>query len=268
MPGKRAEMKILVCVKQVLDTEAPLSPDNQGKWVAQPEIADFRMNRFDEFALEEALLIKEQFSDQIDVTVDSVSVGPNRVRLTLKKSMALGADNGFHIQVDEAGYLSPFDTAALIAAFAAEGGYDLILTGVMAEDDMASLVGSFIAEIIGYPCATAIMQQEIRDRGKHIYVEREIEAGFREYLRLDLPAVLTVQSGINSPRYSSLSNVMRAKDQEIPTIPAEQLADIQKPEQVTSLYYPEMPSRGKVLNGTPQEKARALLRELHEKSLI
>ncbi len=265
---EKQRMKILVCVKQVRDMETLPSLDHRGRWIEEQDTAVFRMNRFDEFSLEEALRIKERFSGRIDVSVDSVSVGPESVRLTLKKSLALGADHGFHIRVEEAGYISPFDTATLIAAFAGKGAYDLILTGIMAEDDMASLVGSLIAEILGYPCATAVIYQEIKGEGRRIDVEREIEAGRREYLQLNLPAVLTVQSGINSPRYSSLSNVMRARDQEIPTIPAEQLAAMQKTEQVTALFYPEMTSRGKILRGTPREKAQALLKVLHEKSLI
>jgi len=261
-------MKTLVCVKQVPDTEALLSIDPGGKWIAPQDATAFRMNRFDEFALEEAMRIKERFSGRIDVSIDSVSVGPARVRPTLKESLARGADNGFHIRVEEAGYISPFDTATLIAAFAEKGGYDLILTGVMAEDDMACLVGSLIAEILGYPCATAVISQKMKAEGRRIDVEREIEAGCRECLQLDLPAVLTIQSGINSPRYSSLSNVMRASRQKIPTISAEQLAARQKTEQVSALFYPEKRSGGKILEGTPREKAQVLLRELHGKALI
>jgi len=266
--GKLYTMKILVCVKQVPDAEELLPIDPEGSWITGQDGMVFRMNRFDEFALEEAMRIKERFSGSIDVTIDSVSVGPERVRSTLKKSLALGAENGFHILVEEEGYLSPFDTAALIASFAGGGDYGLILAGVMAEDDMQSLVGSFVAEILGYPCATAVMYQEVRDDRKRITVEREIEAGRRERLRLNLPAVLTVQSGINSPRYPTLTNVLRAKDQEIVTISAGRLAVLQKRERVVSLAYPEISSQGTFLEGTAQEKAQALLQALHGKAFI
>ena len=261
-------MKILVCVKQVPDAEERLSIDPGGTWITGRDTTVFRMNRFDEFALEEAMRIKERFSDSVDVSIDSVSVGPERVRSTLKKSLTLGAENGFHLLVKEEGYRSPFDTAALIASFAAGTGYDLILAGVMAEDDMQSLVGSFVAEMLGCPCATAVMYQEIRDDWQRITVEREIEAGRRERLQLNLPAVLTVQSGINSPRYPTLTHVLRAKDQEIVTISAESLAVLQNRERVVSLSYPEMSSTGTFLEGTAQEKARALLQALHGKSFI
>ncbi len=261
-------MKILVCVKQVPDAEETLAIDRQGLWITDQDSTVFRMNRFDEFALEEALRIKERFSEDAAVCIDSVSVGPPRVRVTLKKSLALGAENAFHIVAAEEGWLSPFDTATLIASLAEGAGYDLILAGVMAEDDMQGLVGSFVAEILGYPCATAVMHQEIEGGGKKIAAEREIEAGRRECLRLDLPAVLTVQSGINLPRYPTLSNVLRAKDQEIVTIAAGRLARLQKRERVVSLSYPETSSKGTFLEGTQRQKARALLQALHAKSFI
>ena len=261
-------MKLLVCVKQVQDSEEHLSINREGSWVSYEDKPAFRMNRFDEFALEEALLFRDHFSPDKKTSIDVVSVGPSRVRLTLKKAIAMGADEGIHILWNQDRYMSPFDTASLIASCAKDKEYDIILTGIMAEDDMHCLVGQFIAEILEYPCATSVIQQGIINNGSKVYVEREIESGKRECLLLNLPAVLTVQSGINTPRYPSLSNVIRARDQEIITIDAENLQTLRKREELVSLSYPEPSSKNLFINGTQREKAQKLLRILHEKSFI
>jgi electron transfer flavoprotein beta subunit len=261
-------MKLLVCVKQVPDSEKRIVINREGSWIANKDKSVFRMNRFDEFALEEALLIRDHISHEQPIWVHAVSVGPPRVTLTLKKAMAMGADEGTHILVDDDRYMSPFDTASLIASYAKDKGYDMILTGVMAEDDMHCLVGQFVAEHLGYPFATAIIHQEIMDGRSKISVERAIESGRTECLRLNLPAVLTIQSGINTPRYPSLSNVIRAKDQKIISIDAEKLKTPEKREELMSLAYPEPSSKGQFIEGTQVEKAQKLLRILHEKSFI
>lgn len=260
-------MKLLVCVKQVPDSEAHLLINQEGSWIAHEDKTAFRMNRFDEFALEEALLIRDQVSHGEKTFIDAVSVGPPRVSFTLKKAVAMGADEGIHILEDQDGYISPFDSASLIASYAKKKEYDLILAGVMAEDDMHCLVGQLIAEILEYPCATSVIHQKIMNDNE-IYVEREIETGRRICLQLNLPAVLTIQSGINTPRYPSLSNVMRSKDHEITTIVAPRLRSLEKREELVSLSYPEPSSKGLMLDGTQREKAMALLRILHEKSFI
>ena len=261
-------MKLLVCVKQVSDSEKRISINREGSWIADKDKTAFRMNRFDEFALEEALLIRDHISHEQPTTIDAVSVGPPRASLTLKKAMAMGADEGIHILVEDDCYMSPFDTASLIASYAKNKEYDMILTGVMAEDDMHCLVGQFIAEHLGYPFATAVIHQEIMDGRNKISVERAIESGRRECLQLNLPAVLTIQSGINTPRYPSLSNVIRAKDQKIISIDAEKLKAPEKREELISLAYPEPSSKGLFIEGTQKEKAQKLLRILHEKSFI
>ncbi len=261
-------MKLLICVKQVPDSEKRISINREGSWIAREDKTAFRMNRFDEFALEEALLIRDHISHEQPTSIDAVSVGPPRVNLTLKKAMAMGADEGIHILVDDDLYMSPFDTAALIASYAKDREYDMILAGVMAEDDMHCLVGQFIAEHLGYPFATAVIHQEIIDDGKKISVERAIESGRRECLHLNLPAVLTIQSGINTPRYPSLSNVIRARDQKITIIDAERLQAPEKREELVSLAYPKPSSKGMFIKGTQREKAQTLLRILHEKSFI
>lgn len=261
-------MKLLVCVKQVPDSEEHLYINPEGSWVSYEDKTAFRMNRFDEFALEEALLFRDHFSHDKQTLIDAVSVGPPRTSLTLKKAMAMGADEGIHILGDQDRYMTPFNTASLIASYAKDKEYDMILTGIMAEDDMHCLVGQFIAEILEYPCATSVIHQKIINDRSEISVEREIESGRRECLRLNLPAVLTIQSGINTPRYPSLSNVLRTRDQKIITINGENLQALGKREELVSLSYPEPSSKDLFIDGTQREKAQTLLRILHEKSFI
>ncbi len=258
-------MKILVCVKQVHDTESPLEIDGDRRWVRDDGPIAFRMNRYDEFALEEAVLIRESLGD---VTVDAISAGPPRFSSTLKKSLEKGAANGIHIIYEAGGYCPPSLTAALIADYARDKSYDLILCGVMAEDDMQCQVGPLIAARLGLPCAVSVVNEAIGPDRKTVTVECELEGGINERIELPLPCLLAIQSGINRPRYPSLSNVLRAKEQKLVTIPADPGLLTQAPEKPVTVTYPEKGSTGVVISGTREEKAEQLLAILHERSLL
>ena len=261
-------MKILVCVKQVPDPEASVSISQDRTWICTGGERGFTMNRFDQFAVEEARLIREDLAPETETSIDVISAGPARVRSTLKKAMAMGADRAIHILRETEEYASPFDTASLIAEWVGDKGYDIVLTGVMAEDDMHSMVGQLIAEILGYACATSVIHREITAGKRDIYVEREVESGRRECLSLRLPAVLTVQPGLNSPGYPSLSSVLRAAEQEIVTIDEGSVGPPDERERLTSLSHPETSSKGLFIQGTPEEKARELNKIFHASSLI
>lgn len=258
-------MKILVCVKQVPDTESPLSIDEAALWVQEDDRIAFRMNRYDEYALEEAVLIREALDD---VTVDAISVGPSRTAAVLKKSMEKGAANGIHILRETPGYCSPSVTAALIADFARSKSYDLIFTGVMAEDDMHCQVGPLVAARLGLHCAVSVVKESISLADRTMTVECEIEGGASETVTVPMPCLLTIQSGINRPRYPSLSNVLRAKVQELVRILPEQDAPPYPTELALSLSYPLTSSHGTIIAGSTEEKAEKLLALLHEKSLL
>jgi len=256
-------MRILVCIKQVPDSEGIVTIDKSTGWIDFE--GPYRMNRFDEFALEEALRIRENMA--VD-SIDALSVGPPRAESTIRKALEMGASRGIHILTEERTDISAFETASLITLFVKKEGYDLILTGVMAEDDMQSQVGPMIAEMLGYPSASSVICEGIdREKGT-LYAEREIEAGTRECIEMKLPVLLTIQSGINRPRYPALSNVLRAKRQEITTIPSHTLQKTEKREKIVRLRYPEAPSKGIFLEGNEEEKAGFLLQILHEKSII
>ncbi len=146
-------MKLLVCVKQIPDPDAMVGVNANGRWVDIDGSA-FVMNRFDCFALEEALRIREEI---LKTRIDVLSVGPERVEAILRRALGMGADHGIHILTESDGYLSPFATATWIAAYARACHYDLILTGIMSGDDMNGQVGPLVAEMLQLPCATSVI---------------------------------------------------------------------------------------------------------------
>lgn len=258
-------MKILVCVKQVVESETTIRIDTSETWIHTDKSTSYRMNRFDEFAVEEALLIKEKFPD---VTIDVISVGPAISAMAVKRALGMGADHGIHIITEQEGYLSPYITASLIASFARDNSYDLILAGVMSEDHMQGQVGPMIAELLSLSCATSTILQRLSPDKGTVYVEREIECGLRDNLEMTLPAVLTIQSGINKPRYPSLSNVLRAKKQNLQTIGARSSEQPEPKEQMVCLALPQKSRSGLVLEGTMHEKAAQLLKIFRDTSLL
>lgn len=258
-------MKILVCIKQVPDSADTLKIDESTGWVDYGRSTVFRMNRFDEFAVEEGLLIQEKIPGTI---VHALSVGPARVSSTIRRALEMGVHHGIHILDPQERYLSPFAIASFIAAYAQSKGYDLILTGIMAEDDMACQVGQLVASLMDIPCATSVISEEIKIESRELFVEREIEGGYRQSLVLALPAAVTIQPGINFPRYPSLSNVLRARNQQQELIHAENLAIPPEREVMKSLRLPDQGTKGSFIEGSPREKARKLMEILHEKALI
>lgn len=264
-------MKILVCVKQVLDPDGPVRIDTAGRGIEAVPGASFRMNRFDEYALEEALRIREAFPG---THIDALSVGPERCSRTVRRALELGADEGIHLLLGDECYRTPFEIASLIGQYAGRNDYDLVLTGFMAEDDMQAQVGPMLAEMLGYPWATAVMAVRWPLFPGTILVERELESGRREVLEIRLPALITVQSGINLPRYPALSHVLRARSRALVTIPVsrqcqEPVTSWPEPrERIAALTEPAPEKTGLILSGTPGEKAEKLLRLLQERALL
>jgi len=258
-------MKILVCVKQVFDRETHVHVDEMSGWVRTEGPAKYWMSQADEFAVEEAVLIKEAWPDTM---IDILTVGPVRASQVLERAIGMGSDHGVHIMVRDEGYLAPLAIASWISAYATDKAYDLVLTGVMAEDDMQGQVGPFVAELLSFPCATSVIFEKIYPERGAVYVEREIEGGLRDALELDLPAVLTVQTGMNRPRYPSLSNLLRAKKQMPLVIDPETLPRPGDREKIEEVAYPVRSRTGQVLQGGQKEKAITLLKILREKALI
>lgn len=269
-------MKILVCVKQVPDPDhiaINAGEDGQAEIAA---ISEYRMNRFDEFAVEEAVRIREERAD--DTAIDVLTVGPARARDVVKRAMGMGADEGIHLETASDQYISPRLIADCIADWARDKGYSLIVTGAMSEDMMNGQAGPMAAALLEWPCATQVIDARLQPvpgdapapTSTDIYVEREVEGGSREMLALPLPAVIAVQTGINEPRYPSLSNLLRANKQDIQTIAAGLPggAAIRPPDEPAGMVMPKRMRAGRHLDGTPDQKADQLFSILQEKAFI
>ena len=256
-------MKILVCVKQVPETDAAIALDEASKTILAGAQAEWKMNRLDEVAVEEAVRIKER---QPQTVIDAVTVGPRRAEQAVKRAIGMGADNGVHIRSDSDPEAGP--TAAWIAEFAQHRAYDLVLCGTMSEDRMQAMVGPMIAARLGLPCATHVVLAELRKPDRTILVERELEGGDRDRARLRLPAVVCLQSGINRPRYPSLSNLLRANALQLHLVHSGQLSPAAVGQKVMETALPVKTRAGIFLEGTHGEKAVRLLAVLRERALI
>jgi len=204
---------IAVCVKRVpdMDVRFKIAPD--GTSVDETGVK-FDLNDFDAWAVEAALQLKEKAGNG-EVVV--ISLGPNTAQETLRKALSMGADRAIHLQADRI----PFDSNAIAGALASElkeGGYDLILFGKLAPDSSNGVTGPIVAELLDMPCVTAISKLDIADgRGT---AKREIE-GAQEIVEFPLPAVLTVDEGLNTARYPSLKGIMAAKKKPLESKPAQ-----------------------------------------------
>ncbi len=257
-------MKILVLVKQTPDAEASIGISGDGMSLVVREY-DWRMNSFDEFAVEEALRIREAVPGS---SVDAVSVGPAGVAAVLRRALSMGADEGIHILYEEPAEPFPGVVASLLAAFAGGRFYDLILAGVMSEDAMHGQTGPALAERLGVPCATAVVAERISPDSKMITVERELEGGLREGLEMPLPALITVQSGINRPRYPVLSHVLRSRLQPLLSVCAGELPKPPRREMLLGIAWPVQSAKVVFLEGTAAKKAERLAEIFHERAFL
>src|SRR5260370_5452790 len=203
-------MKIVVCIKQVPAKDAPLVIA-EGGWIREADIG-FEMNEPDSFALEEALRLKEKHTGD----VIAVSMGPERVKQTIKEALAKGADRGIHIADNNFAQLDPLGSAKSLAAAIQQQKHDLVLTGLQSDDHGFGQTGVLLASVLDVPHATIIMAIEVD--GQKMKLKRELEAGWFQHIECPLPAVLSIQSGINKVRYATLKGIMAAKKKEIRTI--------------------------------------------------
>src|SRR5512141_2189832 len=194
--SSRCWVKILVCMKQVPQKDAPLKLNEGGTWIR--EDVSYEVNEPDAYALEEALRQKEKHGGEVVV----ITAGPARSQQVLREALAKGADRAIHLE--DAGFigLDALNTARAFAAAIQEENFDLIFTGLQSDDYGFAQTGVILAELLGWPHATIIMQIEKKDGG--IRVKRELEAGFFQYVDMPVPAALTIQSGINKLRYATL----------------------------------------------------------------
>jgi electron transfer flavoprotein beta subunit len=255
-------MKVAVCIKQVPAKDAPLHIAESGNWIRETDIG-FEMNEPDSFALEEALRLKEKHGGEVVV----LSMGPERTKQVIKEGLAKGADRGIHIADDKFFLLDPLGSAKTLAAALQKEQFDVILTGLQSDDQGFGQTGVLLAEILGLPHATIIMQIEVQ--GQQLKLKRELESGWFQWVELPLPAVLTIQSGINKVRYASLKGIMAAKKKEIAVIARESLGVTQEPNQrVERIYVPQKVKKTEFIEGSPKEAAAKLIEKLRHEARV
>ena len=249
-------LKILVCMKQVPQKDAPLKLNDAATWIR--EDVSYEVNEPDAFALEEALRQREKHTGEVVV----ITSGPARSQQVLREALAKGADRAIHLEDNAFVGLDAFNTAKAFAAAIKDEKFDLIFTGLQSDDYGYAQTGVILAELLGWPHATIIMHIEKNETG--IRVKRELEAGFFQYVDMPLPAVLTIQSGINKLRYATLIGIKQAKNKPIRKVA---LAEVQSAigenlQKIERLYVPEKTKKTVHIDGTPAEIAKKLVDKL------
>jgi len=211
-------MKIIVAIKQVPDRESQVRIDDSGKWIVESDL-QYAMNEPDAHALEEALQLKEKSGGGGEVVV--LTAGPESAGTVIREALAKGADRAIHVLCDDLATRDALSVARLLAAAVKEESPDLLLAGLQSEDLGYGQTGVIVAELLGLPHATLILNVEKTDTG--VRVKRELEEGWFQSIELPTPAVLTIQSGGNKIRYATLMGIKRAKTKEVRQIASSSL---------------------------------------------
>ena len=252
-------MKIVVCIKQVVTREWQVRVNDAKTWVRDQD-ASWELNEPDAYALEEALRLKEKHGGEVIV----VSAGPARVTQVIREALARGADRALHVEDALLGAADAFVTADALAAAMSGEQFDLVLTGLQSDDQGHAQMGVVLAERLGIPHSTIIMDVQVDGGG--LRVKRELEGGWFQWVALPLPALLTIQSGINQLRYATLKGIMAAKKKEIRK--ASPLPAAQPALQIIALYVPEKAKKTELLTGPPADAARQLVAKLRDEARV
>lgn len=212
-------MKIAVLIKQVPGSESALPINDSQNWIDESSVT-FVMNPPDNYALEEALILKEKIGEG-EVVI--VSMGPNRVQKVIREGLAKGADRGIHLLQEGKIENDPLSVSKKISTALKEENFDLILSGLQSDDTGMSQTGVLIGEFLGMSTATLVVETKIEN--DHIRLKKELESGWYQWVELPIPASISIQSGINTPRYPSLKGIMGAKKKEIKCISSDLKSD-------------------------------------------
>ena len=275
-------MKIAVCIKQVPTRDWHPRLNDDKTWIREQD-ASFEMNEPDAYALEEALRLKEKHGGEVVVC----SAGPARVAQVIREALARGADRAIHVEDDGLASTDAFVTSAALAGAMKDEQFDLILTGLQSDDQGFAQVGVILAERLDRPHATIIMEVQVAGDGARqeppsqrppsplhvtpgLRVKRELEGGWFQWVAMPLPAVLTIQSGINQLRYATLKGIMAAKKKEIrKAAPPSAASGGSAPKQkIVSLYAPEKGKKTQIIGGSPAEAAKELVRRLRDEARV
>ena len=255
-------MKILVCLKQVPQKDAPLKLNEAGDWIR--EDVPYEVNEPDAYALEEALQQKARHGGEVVV----LTAGPARAQQVLREALAKGADRAIHLEDERFIRMDAANLARAIAGSISEEAFDLIFTGLQSDDLGYAQTGVLLGEVLGWPHATIIIGIEKTETG--LRLKRELEAGYYQYVDCPLPALLTIQSGINKLRYATLNGIKQARLKPVRKVAwADVEGRLRKNQQVIErLYVPVKQKRTEILEGTPAEAARLLVDRLKNQARV
>ena len=259
-------MKIAVCIKQVPTREWQPRLNDAATWIREGD-ASFDMNEPDAYALEEALRLREKHGGE----VVACAAGPARVQQVIREALARGADRAIHVEDDRLAAADATVTAAALAAAMADEQFDLVLTGLQSDDQGHGQTGVMLAERLGMPHSTIIMEVQVVPGGGSaprgaLRVKRELEGGWFQWIAMPLPALLTIQSGINQLRYATLKGIMAAKKKEIRK--AALAGDAAPSHQIISLAVPTRSKQTQIIGGGPAEAASELVRRLRDEARV
>jgi electron transfer flavoprotein beta subunit len=261
-------LKIAVCIKQVPTREWQPRLTDDKTWVRDQDVS-YEMNEPDAYALEEGLRLREKHGGEVVVC----SAGPARVQQVIREALARGADRAIHVDDEALGPADAFVAAAALAPAMAEQKFDLILTGLQSDDQGHAQFGPVLAEKLGIPHSTIIMEVNVEDSpstgsgpGGKLRVKRELEGGWFQYVSMPLPALLTIQSAINTLRYATLKGIMAAKKKEIAKVAAP--AGLLARQKIVSLYAPQKAKQTVMIGGSPAEAAKELVKRLREEARV
>lgn len=236
-----------------------------GTWIQETDLS-FEINEPDIYALEEALRLKEKHGGEVVLC----SLGPARAQQAIKEALAKGADRALHLDDPSFEGLDAFGAARALAGAIRREKPDLVLTGLQSDDNGFAQTGVILAEMLGLPYATIIM--EIQVSGTALKVKRELEGGWFQWLELPLPALLAIQSGINKPRYATLKGIMAAKTKPIQKLTPGDLGlsreDLSPRQRFLKVYVPPKSSQTEYLQGSPKEIATRLVDKLKNQARV
>jgi electron transfer flavoprotein beta subunit len=252
-------MKIAVCIKQVPTRDWHPRINDARTWIRDQD-ASFEMNEPDAYALEEALRLKEAHGGEVVVC----SAGPARVAQVIREGLARGADRAIHVESDALAQADAFLVASALAEAMKDEHFDAVLTGLQSDDQGFAQTGVVLAECLGLPHATIVMEVQAADGA--LRVKRELEGGWFQWVSMPMPAVLTIQSGINQLRYATLKGIMAAKKKEIRQV-APAPAPLPRTE-ILSLYVPEKSKKTEIISGSAAEAAKTLVARLRDEARV
>jgi electron transfer flavoprotein beta subunit len=259
-------MDIVVCVKRVpLTEEVDLVIDEQKKGIKKDQLA-FVLNDWDNYAIEEAILLKERHGG----TVTAITVGSEDDEEVLRRSLAMGADRAIRVEAGDTTRFDSYGIAKILSRVVKDVAFDLIFTGVLADDDYFGMVGMMVAEELQINHANMVTAIEIEDR--KVRTTSELEGGLGEVSLIELPALLAIQTGINEPRYVSILGIRKAAKKELKVVDLSELGlsdeELSPKTLIDEVYLPPETEGAQILSGDPEKIASEVIEILTRKGVM